>query len=220
MRRFLAFALAAALAFSLTGCMCLSFDPEAQAVVDVVTVSDFDISYYDDIYYSSNDPDYDFEPRQSGDKKYYAIGNPLRMLNHDCIKEISAFEPDDADFYTVVSGGIIDTDDDYGNRVYKAVDKSLFDEKGSAVEMTGELSDVFDSILSLEPHDMFLCQIIRDGGEYFVYTELNVNWWYPCELYYYDKSSRSLTMLCQFDNERIVGIKIRDLSLINNTNIQ
>ena len=206
---------AVALLISLAGCSMISFrfDTETQAAVDIITVADFDISYYNDVYIKENDKDFDFEPREPGKKKYYAVGMPDLSFVYHRIEEISAFESDDAEFYTVVSGGIIDTDDKYGNRIYKVVDKSLYDEKGKIIEMTDELSNVFDSILELEPHEMFLCQIIKDGDEYFVYNELNVNWWYPCELYYYNKESHSLIMLCQLDGERIIDIKIKNLNL-------
>ena len=74
--------------------------------------------------------------------------------------------------------------------------------------MTDALSEVFDSILTLEPHEIELCQIFQDGDEYYVYLELNVNLAYPCELYHYDKDSKTLKMIIQFNNERIVGIRL------------
>ena len=75
--------------------------------------------------------------------------------------------------------------------------------------MTDELNEVFDCIEQIE-HDMLLTQIFCDKGEYFVYAELNVNWWSPCSLYRYDRKSRLLREMCTLDHERIIGIRIRD----------
>ncbi len=210
MRRIIALIAAISLVIPLAGCSLISFrfDPETQAAIDVITVSDFDISYYDDVYMKANDPNYDFEPREPGEKKYCAVGKTGLSPVYQRVEVINAFEPDDADFYTVVSGGIVWRFGENSRGRYETTDKRLFDKNGKIVEMTDELSEVFDSILDLEPHDMFLCQIIKDGGEYFVYNELNVNWFYPCELYHYEKDSKSLEMLVQFDHERIVGVRL------------
>jgi hypothetical protein len=57
-------------------------------------------------------------------------------------------------------------------------------------------------------------ELIKDGSEYFVYIELNVNWWSPCTLYYYNQDTSKLVELYTFDDEQVTALKIRDLSLI------
>ena len=192
-----------ALSVSLCGC---AGDVPSESVVDVVTVTGFDISHYHSKYYANEDPDYYADNTMDYDEiRYYSIERSGVFYD---AKSIEPFVPDDIRIFTVVPGGII-CDDSAGNSRghYRIDDKRLFDENGRVTEMTDALSDVFDSILELEPHLIELCQIFKDSDEYFVYLELNVNWWYPCELYYYDKASGSLKLLFKFDNERIIGIK-------------
>ena len=219
MKRILFFSILLLLIVSISGCTA------SKSAIDVVTITDFDIDYYHDKYYGVNGyddgsfPDWhsENESMKFGEKKYYAIVDhgALNYLLSNTNK-IDAFEPDDINIYTVVPGGIIDKHEN-GKDWYEVTDKRLFDENGKVVEMTDELSDVFDSILDLEPHYLFLCQIFQDGDEYYVYLELNVNWFYPCELYHYDKDSKTLNYVIQFDNERIVGIRLPKNSNENNS---
>ncbi len=96
------------------------------------------------------------------------------------------------------------------NRLVKG---KITDDHDETVPITPILSSILQKTAELG-HDMITVDIIEDGDEYFVYTELNVNWWSPCCLYYYDQSQDSLRELYTFDNEELVSIEIRNLDLI------
>jgi hypothetical protein len=56
--------------------------------------------------------------------------------------------------------------------------------------------------------------IFQHGGELFLQTELNVNLWCPCELYWYDQQNDRLVELYTFDGLEVVGMRIRDLERV------
>ena len=202
MKRILIFALA--IAVLLSAC---SFNVDRESVIDVITLkSDYDINYY----YDFDDPARnDGIDQQGGETAYYAVSK------RSDINGISAFAGDDITIYTAVSDdyeSYIDPErSEVLNRLKK---KELFDLNGNSVELTPILSDIMEQIADLE-HDMLLVQIFEDGGAYFVYVELNVNWWSPCRLYYYHQDSKQLKEICTFDRERIIGLRIRDHEFFN-----
>lgn len=210
------------IAIYFVGCLFSgNFDPTTEGVIDIAVVSDFEISYYEWIYHHQKDnDDYPLDEQNPPDG-WYSVAAPYGIFgewdpNNLRTKKIEEFTPEDTKIYTFVPGGIAEFDR-FGHAYshYVADDPQLFDESGNIVPMTEELSDVIDGITKLsDVHALFLCQIFEAEGEYFVYMELNVNWFYPCELYYYDQAEKRLKYLCQLDNERIVGIRIRNIDKI------
>lgn len=193
-----------AIAVLLSAC---TFNADRESVIDVITLKgDYDINYYNDIGDSARNVGID---EQGGETGYYAVSK------RSDIKGISAFTGDDITIYTAVSDAYESYIDPERNEVLNCLKKKeLFDLNGNRVEMTPILSDIMEQIADLE-HDMLLVQIFEDGGAYFVYVELNVNWWSPCRLYYYHQDSKQLKEICTFDRERIISLRIRDFEFFN-----
>lgn len=171
------------------------FDPDTEAVVDVCCVTD---------YYNRDD--------NAPPDKFYTCALPIipQFLRAD---EIEAFSPDAMSAYTVY-GIELQMDKTTGKeRLIAEKELRLLDENDNEVPLTPELSDVIDAMLTLEPH-LYDYWIYEVNGEYFPYVEANVNWFSPCELYYYDKAQHKLKTIVQLDNERIVGLRIRNLDLL------
>ena len=141
---------------------------------------------------------------KSIEKKYYRIyssKDPIdNLLDTDVdLKSIEPFEIDNAELYSYSYFTSYDDDE-------PVPPSKLSDETGKTVEITPVLDDILDAIENVK-HDKINIKIFNDNNDYYVYLELNTNWWYPCELYHYDKNSKSLDLIYQFDGEEIVGIK-------------
>ena len=115
------------------------------------------------------------------------------------LKSIEPFEIDNAEIYSYSYFTSYNDDEPVPS-------SKLSDETGKTVEITPVLDDILDAIENVK-HDKINIKIFNDNNDYYVYLELNTNWWYPCELYHYDKNSKSLDLIYQFDGEEIVGIK-------------
>lgn len=171
-----------------------------QPIIDVVTVDKGDVldKYDIDILKS------DVIKNKSIEKNYYRIyssKDPIdNFLDTDVdLKSIEPFEIDNAEIYSYSYFTSYNDDE-------PVPPSKLSDENGKTVEITPVLDDILDAIENVK-HDKINMKIFNDNGDYYVYLELNTNWWYPCELYHYDKDSKSLDLIYQFDGEEIVGIK-------------
>nr|MBR4281220.1 hypothetical protein [Clostridia bacterium] len=130
---------------------------------------------------------------------YYAVSGDGR------VQETAAFTGDDV---TVYSSEVwhIEIFDENGQ-----VDVSLMDESGAPVENTPEINAVLRAAGVIDNWIMH-CRVIEADGAYFLYVELNVNWWDPCELYWYDPVRDGLVKLCSFNGWETVGLRVRELS--------
>ena len=171
-----------------------------QPIIDVVTVDKGDVldKYDIDILKS------DIINNKSIEKNYYRIyssDDPIdNFLDTDVdLKSIEPFEIDNAEIYSYSYFTSYNDDE-------LVPSSKLSDETGKTVEITPVLDDILDAIENVK-HDKINMKIFNDNNDYYVYLELNTNWWYPCELYHYDKDSKSLDLIYQFDGEEIVGIK-------------
>ena len=171
-----------------------------QPIIDVVTVDKGDVldKYDIDILKS------DVINNKSIEKNYYRIyssKDPIdNFLDTDVdLKSIEPFEIDNAEIYSYSYFTSYNDDE-------LVPSSKLSDETGKTVEITPVLDDILDAIENVK-HDKINMKIFNDNGDYYVYLELNTNWWYPCELYHYDKESKSLDLIYQFDGEESVGIK-------------
>ena len=171
-----------------------------QPIIDVVTVDKGDVldKYDIDILKS------DVIKNKSIEKNYYRIyssKDPIdNLLDTDVdLKSIEPFEIDNAEIYSYSYFTSYNDDE-------LVPPSKLSDETGKTVEITPVLDDILDAIENVK-HDKINMKIFNDNNDYYVYLELNTNWWYPCELYHYDKDSKSLDLIYQFDGEEIVGIK-------------
>lgn len=171
-----------------------------QPIIDVVTVDKGDVldKYDIDILKS------DVINNKSIEKNYYRIyssKDPIdNLLDTDVdLKSIEPFEIDNAEIYSYSYFTSYNDDEPVPS-------SKLSDENGKTVEITPVLDDIIDAVENVK-HDKINMKIFNDNNDYYVYLELNTNWWYPCELYHYDKDSKSLDLIYQFDGEEIVGIK-------------
>lgn len=171
-----------------------------QPIIDVVTVDKGDVldKYDIDILKS------DVINNKSIEKNYYRIyssDDPIdNFLDTDVdLKSIEPFEIDNAEIYSYSYFTSYNDDE-------PVPPSKLSDENGKTVEITPVLDDILDAIENVK-HDKINMKIFNDNNDYYVYLELNTNWWYLCELYHYDKDSKSLDLIYQFDGEEIVGIK-------------
>ena len=171
-----------------------------QPIIDVVTVDKGDVldKYDIDILKS------DVIKNKSIEKNYYRIyssKDPIdNFVDTDVdLKSIEPFEIDNAEIYSYSYFTSYNDDE-------PVPPSKLSDETGKTVEITPVLDNILDAIENVK-HDKINMKIFNDNNDYYVYLELNTNWWYPCELYHYDKDSKSLDLIYQFDGEEIVGIK-------------
>lgn len=164
------------------------FDENTEGIVDVKTIVD---------YYGDNK-----------ENSYYSLATGNR------IKVIKPFNGDEIEIYTADESCFKAYIDRKKNKVLnKLVEEGLTDKNNNEVKITPVLKDMFEQISKLE-HDLMVVQILKDGDEYFAYVELNVNLWTPCTLYYYNKDTSKLVELYEFDNERVIDLKIQNLDLI------
>lgn len=182
--------------FNLSGCQTI-FLNKSDLVIEVET-KDYSWIYdkdknYDTCYYSL------YSNKDYSDKK---------------IKKSEAFIADETEVFIASP----DCFDSYIDRIQNKVLNrlrytNLTDKDGNDVEITPVISEIFEETAKLE-HDILRMEIIKDGDEYFVFVSLNVNWWTPCTLYYFNQDSSKLIKLYTFDYEIVTGIKIHDLSIL------
>lgn len=88
------------------------------------------------------------------------------------------------------------------------------DDNGNRIPNTDPLVDaVMHQAAKLE-HDIMELRMLQTGGETFLYTELNVNLWCPCELYWYDPVEDRLVELYTFNELEVVGLRVRDVGRV------
>ena len=178
-----------ALCMLLTGCAHLPvpFNPETEGAVDVIV-------------------------RSGETLEYFAVSGDGRT------QEAEPFESDEI-IVCRVDADCFDTYKDIdeegrGKFVNRLADVSIWDESGEPVPRTETLMRILQAASWLE-HDLFNVRILRAGEAYFLYVQLNVNWWTPCTLYWYDPVRCGLVELCEFDSKETVGLRVRDLSRLS-----
>lgn len=135
-------------------------------------------------------------------------------------RNVKEFTPDDASIYDVDCSGIESfiIKGEIRNNVNSVI---ISDENGNAVNDETLREIVYVTALSLD-HDIYEFEIIKDGGQYFVFVKLNVNWHSPCNLYKYvgrgedvsvDKddvayANPHIEFVYGWENVNIAGIKL------------
>ncbi len=167
------------------------FDPEKEGIVDVLVNS-----------YPSF-----LSGREETETRYYTLASDRRIRLAD------AFKPDAAKTYTVPRGCFESYIDRDKNKVLNRLDHmALLDANQYQVPVSEEQAKVFHKIAELE-HDLLEIRFIETGGQIFVYIELNVNLWTPCDLYWYDLDTDSLVLLHEWDMQEVIGLRLRNISL-------
>lgn len=171
-----------------SGCQSLTTNKKTKVVIDIQTRTEY---------------------RDNSQLHYYSLTTDGEVNN------IKAFTADKMEVFTAPAHECFES---YfigyqGKSLNYLNDIILTDEDGHPIEITPIISDIFEETSELE-HEIFTMKIFKQGNEYFVYVELNVNWWAPCSLYYYNQDSSRLIKLHTFDNEEVIGIKIHNLGLL------
>lgn len=177
--------------FNLSGCQTI-FLNKSDLVIEVET-KDYSWIYDKDKNY---------------DACYYSL------YSNKKIKKSEAFIADETEVFFASPDCFDSYIDSIQNKVLNRLRyTNLTDKYGNDVEITPVISEIFEETAKLE-HDILRMEIIKDGDEYFVFVSLNVNWWTPCTLYYFNQDSSKLIKLYTFDYEIVTGIKIHDLSIL------
>ena len=122
-------------------------------------------------------------------------------------------QADPATFYTIPNGCFKSYIDRDRNKVLNRLDHmALKDEAGNQVPVSETHARIFQHIAELE-HDMFHIRLIETGNQTFVYLELNVNLWTPCCLYWYDRDADAMVLLHEWDEEEVIGLRLRNITL-------
>ncbi len=183
-----------------------NIDSHSKPVIDVVTVNKYEVyDEYDESIVTS-----DVLNDNGMEKTYYRLylydSYIAKILSISDRNIIDSFTPDRTENYISDNCFKSYIDDKQNKVLNKLVSKSLLDEKGKSVKITPVLDDILNTVAKKE-HEIMNMKIFNDNDDYYVYLEFNVNWSFPCELYHYDKESKSLDLIYQFDGEEIVGIK-------------
>ncbi len=120
-----------------------------------------------------------------------------------CKRKIDKFQPDSMHKYT-----LLNCYDSFKNQILNEVqdDCLIIDEKNNEKIKLDDsnLKDIVYEISKIN-HDIVDAKIIKVNDKYFPVVSLNVNWWSPYELYYYENNK--LIKIVTFDDEDIIGIK-------------
>ncbi|MGN1020514.1 MAG: hypothetical protein ACI4O7_09060 [Aristaeellaceae bacterium] len=66
---------------------------------------------------------------------------------------------------------------------------------------------LLDQVAALE-HSIMSAKVIRQDGAYYAVVDFNVNLWWPFKLYRYDPDTDTLTLLCTFDGQDVVALRL------------
>ena len=117
--------------------------------------------------------------------------------------------------YTIASFRRIQACDDFTPDAVTVYDYYADQDSEQSKMDPAVIADICGAMAALDDHATMNYKIFLDGETYFLYRELNVNLWIPCELYYYDTVQKKLYLLYTFDDEKVTAIRIRDLDRLN-----
>lgn len=84
----------------------------------------------------------------------------------------------------------------------------LLDSDGEIIEADESTIELMQAVADTMKHDIAQLTIIKVEDQMFAFVWLNVNWFSPCELYRYDTETKTLGLLCKWDNVDITGVAI------------
>lgn len=84
----------------------------------------------------------------------------------------------------------------------------LLDSDGEIIEADESTIELMQAVADTIRHDIAQLTIIKVEDQMFAFVWLNVNWFSPCELYRYDTETKTLGLLCKWDNVDITGVAI------------
>lgn len=123
-------------------------------------------------------------------------------------EKTEAFTQDDtAEFYTAVH------DDFKAEIVHNKLkitlqNTHLYSPDGKIIAADESTIELMQAVADTMKHDIAQLTIIKVEDQMFAFVWLNVNWFSPCELYRYDTETKTLGLLCKWDNVDITGVAI------------
>lgn len=84
----------------------------------------------------------------------------------------------------------------------------LLDSDGEIIEADESTIELMQAVADTMKHDIAQLTIVKVEDQMFAFVWLNVNWFSPCELYRYDTETKTLGLLCKWDNVDITGVAI------------
>lgn len=123
-------------------------------------------------------------------------------------EKTEAFTQDDtAEFYTAVH------DDFKAEIVHNKLkitlqNTHLYSPDGKIIAADESFAELMQAVADTMKHDILQLTIIKVEDQMFAFVWLNVNWFSPCELYRYDTETKTLGLLCKWDNVDITGVAI------------
>lgn len=84
----------------------------------------------------------------------------------------------------------------------------LLDSDGEIIEADESTVELMQAVADTIRHDILQLTIVKVEDQMFAFVWLNVNWFSPCELYRYDTETKTLGLLCKWDNVDITGVAI------------
>lgn len=131
---------------------------------------------------------------EAGKVEYFALASHGRRM------KIDAFAPDRAQKYTIPSSCFT-----LGENL--VIEYKLYSEDGKEAPVTREIADICEAMKDVG-HDVMDVHVFDIGGELFAVADLNVNWWSPYHLYYYNKDARRLMLLCVFADQEVEELSV------------
>lgn len=175
------------LAFDMAGgaVRSIPFDVEQRGVVDVIVRNHHD---------------------EDAPLQYFAISDSGQA------QEIEAFEAEGMTVIRISPDSLESYIDREKNAVLNRLQEVMVcDETGRPVKNEDPLVErVIQQAAKLE-HSIMELRLLQVGENVFLYTELNVNLWCPCELYYYDPVQDRLIEVYTFNELEVVGLRVRDV---------
>lgn len=79
---------------------------------------------------------------------------------------------------------------------------------GEIIEADESSAELMQAVADKMTHDIAQLTIVKAENQMFAFVWLNVNWFSPCELYRYDTETKTLGLLCKWDNVDITGVAV------------
>lgn len=84
----------------------------------------------------------------------------------------------------------------------------LLNSGGEIIEADESTVELMQAVADTMKHDIAQLTIVKVEDQIFAFVWLNVNWFSPCELYRYDTETKTLGLLCKWDNVDITDVAI------------
>jgi len=167
---------------------------------------------------SSNEPEVLFDEATEGIISVILQDTNDGTIHYDTIgpdgqrQETQPFESDQLEILTAASNCYKTYHNEeqrtFSNKLVRTV---IYDENEQRAEITDTIQRIFKLVEQQVEHGIFSMRILRQGEHHFVTTSLNVNFWLPHEIYYYDPAVDQLVKLYTYDATKVIGLKILNL---------